>query len=131
MAEEVEHCSTLDDPFHSQSNSFEQMLQFPAAVAEGANVADWAHGDIEQASRIKERLRIQLCCYNVGVRSIARSDFVSGDQVFHAGVDRVFAADPIEAEAEEHFLQILAAVERCREAAGCAEAIGFDAQPIF
>ena len=52
-------------------------------------------------------------------------------QVFHAGVGRVLATDPSEAEVEQHFLQIFAAGEAVGEAAGRAEAVGFDADALL
>src|SRR4051812_33376186 len=131
MAEKVEHGSALDDPRHCDSDGLEQMLKLPAAVAERTDVADWAHWDIEQACGIKEGLSFELGCNDIGVSCVGRSSFFCGDKIFHAGVDRVFATDPIEAEAEEHFLQIFAAVESGCETAGRAKTIRFNSEPIF
>jgi hypothetical protein len=72
-----------------------------------------------------------LGCHDIGVGCVRGSSFFGRDKVFHAGVDWVFATDPIEAEAEAHFLQVFAAVESGCETARCAEAICFNAHSFF
>ena len=60
MAQEVEHGPLGEAPLERLPHDPQKPLQPPAAVAEGADVADGAHGHFDQAAGVDERLGATL-----------------------------------------------------------------------
>src|SRR4051812_39784539 len=57
VGEVIEDGTMLNGPFKAHADGFQEILEFPATIAEGADVADWAHGNFDEAGGIDEWLR--------------------------------------------------------------------------
>ena len=119
VGEEVVRRAALDRPVDAQPDSVEERLQLPAAVAEGADVADRGHGDFDEAVGVGEGLGVLLRPHDV-VEDV-RPRLLARVAVLVGGV---LAADPREAEVFQHRLHVLAPGQAVGEPAGRAEAGG-------
>src|SRR5262245_13834286 len=124
MDEKVEHTAMLDGPFDSLADGAQEPLQMPAAAAEGADVADGAHRDLNEPAVVDERLSRGLgrddALVHLRPRLLARRA--------HA-MRRIQAADPGVAKVAEHLLDIGALAQAVTEAARSAEAGRRDVEP--
>src|SRR4029453_511399 len=117
VAEEIEDAAALDRPLDACANRPQEPVELPAARTEGADVANRAHRHFDQAAGIGKWLGGGPGLGNVG------NDLRRGLLAGHADlVSWIFAADPGEAEIDQHFLQILAVGEAIGKASGRAEA---------
>src|SRR5829696_7557195 len=115
----------LDRPSDCLADRFEKPLQLPLARAKGADVADRTHWDLDQAGWIREWLGLGLGLNNAGQNGGVRRFLWPG-----VGMRRVQAADPREAQVQQHFLQVFSANEAGAESAWSAEAAVDDARAL-
>src|SRR5216684_4396650 len=64
MAQEVEHRPIVDAPRQRLTDDTQKPFEPPTAGAEGADIADRAHGDFDQSRGVKERLGATLSLDN-------------------------------------------------------------------
>src|ERR1041384_4806130 len=107
----------FDGPLNAETNGAEEIVELPARVAERADVADRTHRHVNQASRIRERLRIHLRLYDVVEDFFGRR--LAGSAV---EMRRVFATHPFETAVEHHLLHVIAAIQAIGKTAGRAKA---------
>src|SRR5207244_6744485 len=103
----------------------QEPFELPPAGAKRPDVADRAHRHFDEAAWILKRLSGGCGGRNIVDDGRARL-FVSGSNP----VPRILAADPCEAQFEQHLLQVFA-IQAIGEAAGRAETTRSDAKAFL
>src|SRR4051794_24011394 len=103
------------------------MIQLPFTIAEGPNVTDGTHWNLNQAVRIDKGLRGFLRGHN----TVKNPGGGFGAGWFTIGMRRILGADPLETQIYKHLLQIGPGNQPIRKAARCAESSRSNAQTSF
>ncbi len=96
MGEEIEHAADFDRPLNRQADRLEKVLPSLEVAAKSRHVANRAHGNFQQATRVEKWLGFTLGANDVRVHSVCRR-FLR----FTGLMTRVLGTDPFEAKGQK------------------------------